>query len=203
MSVAEIIRKLDDYLSRLREARALLADSVEAPKRGARGSQRPRLKPAKSAVAGRESGQQARPRSTRGRRTSKAAAPAESPQGFVTVSAAQTEAAKAEVVRTSDLPAKPASQSPKNKPASRSRRPSKDWGKPVPRPEIAKVATPLSGPVPSGVVVVSAAEAQRARERAVKSEPKRESLATTPQTGKAAFEALFGGESGQSGSSSA
>jgi hypothetical protein len=57
--------------------------------------------------------------------------------------------------------------------------------------ENSKPAIALAGPVHSRIVVVSAQEAQRERERAAQSEVRRPRVPPTGVTGKLAFEALF------------
>jgi hypothetical protein len=57
--------------------------------------------------------------------------------------------------------------------------------------ENSKPAIALANPVHSKIVVVSAAEAQRERERAAQSEVRRPRVPATGLTGKLAFEALF------------
>ena len=54
-----------------------------------------------------------------------------------------------------------------------------------------KPAIALAGPVHSRILVVSAEQAQRERERAAKSESRRPRVPATGLTGKLAFEALF------------
>jgi hypothetical protein len=203
MPVAELIRKIDDYLSRLREARALLAGSDQAAARGGRMSRPAQVKAVKSAASGRNSKRQVKRRSASDRKAGGAAGPDESPNKSVAVAAIKLQPAQARILTNSELPARPSPQPSQKKSAASSGRQSTDRRKPVTKPEIMKLATPLGGPVPSGVVVASPAEAQRARDRAVKREVRSDLLGAAPRTGKAAFEALFGSGDDPSGPSAA
>jgi hypothetical protein len=62
---------------------------------------------------------------------------------------------------------------------------------PETNPEKIKPASALAGPVYSRVVVVSAEEVKRERDRAVHSEVRRHRLPATGLSGRLAFEALF------------
>jgi hypothetical protein len=203
MPVAEIIREIDVYLSRLRKARALLAGSDQAAKRGGRMSKPAPVKAVKSAASGRNSKRPVRRRSGTDRPTSGAAGPDKSPNSSVAVAAIQLQPAQPRILTNSELPARRRPQPSQKKAAASSGRQSTHRRKPVTKPEIMKLATPLGGPVPSGVVVASPAEAQRARDRAVKREVRSDLLGTAPRTGKAAFEALFGSGDDPSGPSAA
>ena len=59
------------------------------------------------------------------------------------------------------------------------------------KPEKIKPATALTGPMPPRVVVVSAEEVKRERDRAAHSEVRRHRMPATGLSGRLAFEALF------------
>lgn len=191
MLVAKLISEIDDTLSRLRAARAILADSDEPARAGRRTSSPAPGKAPRSTNPGRGTGKQAKRRSVSQSRTRNTVDTAEPAPKRRPSSVAQIEPIPSNVVTVADPAATQTPPPPANKPALRARRMPTERRKPATRPESAKPSTPLGGSVPSGVVVVSAAEALRARDRAVNREPKRDQLVSTPRTGKAAFDALF------------
>jgi hypothetical protein len=191
MSIAEIVRQIDADLSRLQEARALLAQSESTPKRRKMTSYSVPGKVAKSSPNQGNSGAPVRRRGVRNKRAGGFVARAGSLQNSTIVSAPQAELPKTQVPKVSESLTRRNSRTSENRFASRTRHPLPERRKPANSQDVVKAATALGGQIPSGVVVVSPVDAQRARDSSVKSEQSHRPVANSPRTGKAAFEALF------------
>ena len=187
MSVEEIIRTIEADLSRLREARALLSESAEAPRRRST-SYSDRGKVTKSSFAGKNSEVRVSRRIFRS--SGGAVGAGDSQRNSRVVSVPQMVVGK--LPASSGLAAKRSQRTSEYRSASATRHPSNEREKPIAAEEVKKAAFALGGQVPSGVVVASPADAQRARDRSVKSELRPRPLTASPQSGKAAFDALFG-----------
>jgi hypothetical protein len=189
MSVAEIIREIEAYISRLREARALLTESAEARKRKRTSYSVPGKVTKSLLLADKNFEVRVRRRIVRNSRRGGAGGPADLQRNTRVGSATETEVGK--LPTPSGLAAKRSQRTSQNRSPSSTRLPSPERKTPV-TAHVRKVGSALGGQVPSGVVVVSPADAQRARDRSVRSEPRHRFLNASPQTGKAAFVALFG-----------
>jgi hypothetical protein len=191
MSIGEIVRQIDADLSRLQEARALLAQSEDTSKRRKTTSHPGPGKVAKSSPNGRNSGGPVRRRGVRNRRTGGFVARAGSLQNPTAVSAPQAELPRTQVPKVSESLTRRNWRTSENRFASCTRHPSPERRRPANSQDVEKAAIALGGQIPSGVVVVSPVDAQRARDRSVKSEQSHRLVANSSRSGKAAFEALF------------
>ena len=197
MSMAEIINEIDAYLLRLCNARDLLSAPMgEARRKGELRRKRP-------SKTGRPLPSMPRIRENKSR-FDRMVAPAATPEQRVDSvprvlgSVAQQAAILEEppVVVTAQ---KPQQDVPIQRPPSSDRRMSsiridrRTLTKPAfgTTLENSKPAIALAGPVHSKIVVVSAAQAQRERERLAQSAVQRPRVPAIGLTGKAAFEALF------------
>jgi hypothetical protein len=205
MPIAEIIAEIDEYLSRLRSARELLLDRMtESPQK--------RVPPRRAKVANR----QARPYSSSRRRADESksqsnhpiahlkrgmkradagvAVPSDPAPGAVgqhgslseKAALAEPERAMEKPIAVTRVPARKRSSSIK------SVRPRTTKPESGTRPDAPKPAIALAGPVNTKIVVVSAEQMQRERERAaVHSEVRRPRRVSSGLSGRLAFEALF------------
>ena len=185
------MRQIDADISRLQEARALLAQPESTPKRRKTTSYSGLGKVAESPPNRRNSGAPVRRRGGRNRTAGGFVARAGSLQNSTTVSAPQGELPKTQVRKVSESLTRRNGRASEKRFASRTRNPSPERRKPANSQDVVKAATALGGQIPSGVIVVSPIDAQRARDRSVKSEQSHRLMAHSPRTGKAAFETLF------------
>lgn len=194
MPIAEIVAEIDAYLLCLRRARQLLASSDEVARRRNAVRKQVPTEIAKTVLATSTAGRiqkvQAR-RRTASRKTipeSKGADMAVVPDSVVTsettLSHADTTAQQSPVGESLPVPAG------RNRTPNVSQ-PRSDRQKQAASPETAKAANALGGSAVSRVVVVSAEEAQQARERAAHPAVMHHRASATGLTGRAAFEALF------------
>jgi hypothetical protein len=199
MPIAEIIGEIDAYLARLRQARELLLDqSREAPQ--------------KSVLRGKrkEARKEAGPTSSRTRRTKNHTSPSNHIEADPNRGAERVEfsvdlptAAMAQVSRLEQsVIAQPEREMPhgvvvKRLPSKgpnalirsvRHRGPKSLAGT---RPDPAKPAIALAGPAGPKIIVVSAEQVRRERDRAAIAEVRRTREPASGLTGKLAFDALF------------
>ena len=215
MAIADIIREIDAYIARLRQARDLLADSL-ADAFHARESYRTtkvrvgntdRELPGKRRVADVESRlNSAEPNVKPARGTNDAASEQRRP-----VAPEDVEALEPLIAPPAPVPVEPLRPVETLRPVEAlapaetlertelgtarrraSRRVARESSKAT--AEIRKPANALTNSTASGIIVVSAAELQRERERAAQSVAVRPRVSWTGQTGRLAFEALFKNE---------
>lgn len=195
MAIAEIINEIDAYLFRLRNARELLrAPITQAPHK----NEPRRQKAVKASKTVRPFSRKPRIRENKSR-FDRIVAPAKTPKQRVD----SVSRVRGSVVVAKQPPAAVSAQKSQQDvrierlPASDRRiRSPRTERRPVSKRAFAttletKPAIALAGPVHSKIVVVSAEQAQRERERAAQSEVRRPRVPATGLTGKLAFEALF------------
>jgi hypothetical protein len=210
MAIADIIRQIDAYIVRLRQARDLLAASLASAletresyrtKKVRVGNSAPEL-PAKKRVAVVKS----RLNEAEGK-VKAASRPNDSAEEPRRPVVPQTvEALQPQIAPTAEVPVEtlrpvetfaPAQTGERAELGTASRRASRRGIRETPSKANAETRKPvnaLSNSTASGIIVVSAAEVQRERERAAQSVAVRPRVSWTGQTGRLAFEALFKNE---------
>jgi len=200
MTIAEIINEIDAYLLCLRHARDLLL----APMTEARRERESRRKTAvKASKPGRPLSSKPRIRENKSR-FDPMVAPATTPRQNVDPDSQVRGSVGPQAAVPEQPPVAVTAQKPQQDvtierlPSSyRQRSSTRTVRRPVTKRalgtilENSKPAIALANPAHSKIVVVSAEQAQRERERAAKSESRRPRLPATGLTGKLAFEALF------------
>jgi hypothetical protein len=194
MSVAEIIAEIDAYLRCLRQARDLLAgcSEVAGPRDASRRQMSIEVTQKSSVCSARvripkiKTRQRAAQRKTKSE--SKAVDLLVAPDSMTAVQATQFQP------HATSQQSPPGEKTPffagENR-AQDAKRQRSGWRKQTTASESAKPANALAGAVPLRVVVVSAEEARKARERAVPSAVRRQSVSGAGLSGRMAFEALF------------
>jgi hypothetical protein len=203
MAIADVIHEIDAYIARLSQARDLLAASLTGAlharesyrtKKVAVGKTAPAL-PGKRRVADVKSRLNSAERKVKpARGPNDSASEKRRPAAPQAVEAHQPLIAPTAPVPVQTLaPAQTVERAELGAPRRRaSRRVVREISKAI--PEIRKPANALSNSTASRIIVVSAAEVQRERERAAQSVAVRPRVSWTGQTGRVAFEALFKNE---------
>jgi hypothetical protein len=203
MAIADIIHEIDAYLARLRQARDLLATFLPGELHARESSRRKKAPVGKTAPAlpGKRRVTDVKSRLNSAERKVKPA------RGLNTSTSEQLGPVAPQTVEVYQPLIAPAAPVPIEIPAPAQDPEKAEFGTPRRRPrrrvvrensraiaETRKPANALSNPVTPRIIVVSAAEVQRQRERAAQSVAVRPRVSWTGQTGRLAFESLFKNE---------